>query len=79
MPETRFCYCCRCHHPREQMRPFATRNGLRWRCLRSIQAATRPSDERDDFGRKQSAINRADQQRLSDRHFVPLGERQLAR
>lgn len=58
MPETLFCYCCRVHHDKAVMRLFPTRQGQRWRCLRSIEAAATSRSERDDFGRKQSEINR---------------------
>lgn len=40
------------------MRQFQTRVGFRWRCLRSIEAAGRPSGERDAFGREQTDFNR---------------------
>jgi hypothetical protein len=58
MTDMIFCYCCRAHHPREQMRPYPTRTGKRWRCLRSIEAARSDRDVRDAFGRSQSEINR---------------------
>ena len=58
MTETLFCYCCRAHHEKSVMRLFPTRQGHRWRCLRSIEAAARPRHERDDFGRQPSEINR---------------------
>lgn len=58
MTETRFCYCCRVHHAKDQMRLFRTRQGDRWRCLRSIAAADRSRLERDAFGRQQTALNR---------------------
>ena len=58
MTDTLFCYCCRIHHPKDQMRRFATRTGTRWRCLRSIEAAERETGERDAFGRRQSEQNR---------------------
>lgn len=70
MPEMLFCYCCRVHHPREQMRLFQTRHGPRWRCLRSIADARRPCAERDAFGRQQSAINR-EQARLEAERTQP--------
>ncbi len=57
MSETKFCYCCRVHHPVDQMRLFPTRQGYRWRCARSIEAAVKSSDERAAFGRQQTAIN----------------------
>ncbi len=58
MMEMEFCYCCRVHHPKDQMRLYSTRQGMRWRCLRSIEAATQAQPVRDDFGRQQTAINR---------------------
>ncbi len=58
MSDMLFCYCCRKHHPREQMRRFTTRSGERWRCLRSIAAARSHPGERDAFGRRQSEQNR---------------------
>ncbi|MBL8429145.1 MAG: hypothetical protein JNJ95_04540 [Dechloromonas sp.] len=58
MTETAFCYCCRVHHNKTQMRLFPTRQGYRWRCLRSIEAAASSRQERDAFGQKQSEINR---------------------
>ena len=76
MADTVFCYCCRTHHPREQMRLFRTRHGFRWRCLRTIDAARRPSGERDEFGRQMTAQNREQSRRLADlghvRHLYPL-------
>ena len=58
MTETLFCYCCRIHHPKNEMRRFATKRGERWRCLRSIRAAQGSLGERDAFGRQQSSLNR---------------------
>lgn len=57
MTDMLYCYCCRTHHPRNQMRLFPTTRGKRWRCLRSIQAARDKPDVRDAFGRQQSEIN----------------------
>lgn len=58
MTTTLFCYCCRVHHAKDQMRLFPTRQGMRWRCIASIEGAYRPQAERDAFGRQQSAMNR---------------------
>lgn len=58
MEQGRFCYCCRVHHPESQMRRFMTRQGERWRCIASIEAAKRSTAERDAFGNWQSTINR---------------------
>ncbi|MBK7415363.1 MAG: hypothetical protein IPJ38_09915 [Dechloromonas sp.] len=79
MSETLFCYCCRVHHPSEQMHRFRTRHGFRWRCRRSIEAAKCPTVDRDAFGRTQSEINRKAAEILAERIFVPLGERRLQR
>lgn len=66
MSETRYCYCCRVHHPIDQMRRYPTRAGDRWRCLRSIAAASCSQPERDAVGRKQSEINRELVRRLAE-------------
>lgn len=58
MTEQRYCYCCRVHHPHEQMRLYLTKAGYRWRCIRSIEAAACDTRERDAFGQRQSEINR---------------------
>ncbi len=79
MTETLFCYCCRVHHPSEQMRRFETRHGARWRCLRSIQAARSSIDQRDQFGRHQSDINSALARQLKESFTVPISERHLQR
>lgn len=71
MSDTLYCYCCRTHHPKEQMRRFATRTGERWRCLSSIEAARARLDERDAFGRQQSELNRQTALRLTERMLAP--------
>jgi hypothetical protein len=71
MTETLFCYCCRVHHDKNVMRLFPTRQGHRWRCLRSIEAAERTRRERDDFGRQQSEINREAARRAAENgHYL---------
>lgn len=70
MTEMLFCYCCRVHHPKSQMRPFKTKLGERWRCIRSIEAAAGNRRERDAFGLQQTEYNREDA-RLAERH-APL-------
>lgn len=67
MPDMLFCYCCRKHHPREEMRRFTTRSGERWRCRRSIEAARSHPGERDAFGRLQSEQNRLAARRMAER------------
>lgn len=69
MTETLFCYCCRVHHPKSQMRPFRTKLGERWRCIRSIEAAAGGRRERDAFGQQQTEYNREDS-RLAERHSL---------
>lgn len=66
MTETLFCYCCRVHHQKDQMRLFPTRQGYRWRCVRSIEAAFHSRRERDNFGRQQTEINRQEAQRAAE-------------
>jgi hypothetical protein len=39
------------------MEQFRTRQGLRWRCRRSIDAAKNSLAEREAFGRQQTEIN----------------------
>jgi len=71
MSDTLYCYCCRTHHPKEQMRRFKTRTGERWRCLRSIEAARARPDERDAFGRHQSELNRQSATRMTEQMLAP--------
>lgn len=75
MTEMLFCYCCRVHHPKDQMRPFRTRHGERWRCIRSIEAAACARAERDAFGKQQTAINREDSRRIAERTVLLRHER----
>jgi len=44
------------------MRQIETKAGKRWRCIRSIQATKRSTAERDGFGKRVSAENKADAQ-----------------
>ena len=67
MTEMQFCYCCRVHHPKDQMRLFPTKLGERWRCIRSIEAAASESRARDAFGRQQTEINREAARRAAER------------
>jgi hypothetical protein len=70
MTEMLFCYCCRVHHPKSQMRPFKTKLGERWRCIRSIEAAACSRRERDAFGQQQTANNREDSRLIAERHSL---------
>lgn len=55
--EMLFCYCCRAHHPKDQMRLYSTSHGKRWRCRRSIDAASQSRSDRDAFGHRQTVQN----------------------
>ncbi len=62
MAETLFCYHCRMHHPKEDMRAIVTKAGKRYRCLKSIEATKKGREERDAYGREVTAMNRAEAQ-----------------
>ena len=63
MPSTIYCYHCGTSHPMKEMRQIETKgNGKKWRCIKSIEAAQRSVEARDAFGRKVSAINKAEAQ-----------------
>jgi hypothetical protein len=62
MAETLFCYHCRMHHPKEEMRAIVTKAGKRYRCLKSIEATKKGREERDAYGREVTAMNRAEAQ-----------------
>lgn len=73
--ETLYCYCCRVHHPADQMYRFSTRHGFRWRCRRTIEAARRVVSERDAFGSEQTKINRATAQQISNQSYIARHQR----
>jgi hypothetical protein len=62
MSETAYCYHCGTRHPKAEMRQIETKGGKRWRCVRSIEATKRSIAERDGFGRRVSAENKAEAQ-----------------
>lgn len=78
MAETIFCYCCRLKHPKDQMRLYPTKRGPRWRCLRSIEGASRSIAERDAFGQQQTVIN-SEQARLHAQYSLRLRHNDVAR
>lgn len=57
---TAYCYHCGCHHPIEEMRQLVTKNGKRWRCIKSIEATKATREKRDAFGQKITAMNKAE-------------------
>ncbi|MBL8385988.1 MAG: hypothetical protein JNM90_23085 [Burkholderiales bacterium] len=59
---TVYCYHCHTQHPREEMRLVVSKSGKRWRCIASIKAAQKSREEREAFGRKVSAMNKAEAQ-----------------
>lgn len=79
MSETEFCYSCRKCHPRDEMSRVHTRNGMRWRCRRSIEAARCSAAERDAFGRLQTEINLEAADYSAKRMFIPFLARRLQR
>ncbi len=62
MADTLFCYHCRMHHPKEEMRSIMTKAGKRYRCKKSIEATKKGREERDAYGREVTAMNRAEAQ-----------------
>jgi hypothetical protein len=62
MTETAYCYHCGTRHPTAEMRQIETKAGKRWRCIKSIEATKRSAAERDSFGRRVSAENKAEAQ-----------------
>jgi hypothetical protein len=64
MTEPVFCYHCRLHHPKAEMRQIVTRGGKRWRCIKSIEATKRGSASREAFGQRMTATNKAEAQAI---------------
>jgi hypothetical protein len=74
MAETAFCYHCRQHHPKAEMRQVETKAGKRWRCIRSIEATRQGPEAREAYGRQVSEMNKAEAQsraRLAKPIVVP--------
>jgi len=70
MTDRVYCYSCKIHHPRDEMQRLHTSRGLRWRCKRSLMAAQTSIQERDDFGRRQTEINREKARKLVEQSLV---------
>jgi len=60
MSETIFCYHCRLHHPREEMRQIDNKGVKKWRCIKSIKAVKKDIAARDAFGQSVTAVNSAE-------------------
>ena len=67
MSSTAYCYHCSRYHPKEEMRQMETKSGKRLRCIKSIEAVKVAIDQRDAFGRRMTAINKAETQALKSR------------
>lgn len=65
--EPTYCYHCRSHHPRNEMRLIVTKTGKRWRCIRSIEATQQGAEAREAYGRQVSEINRAESKSRAQR------------
>ena len=58
MSKTAYCYTCGGHHPLEEMRQIITSNGMRWRCIKTIEASRQARAKRQDFGAQMTAKNK---------------------
>jgi hypothetical protein len=65
--EPTYCYHCRTHHPRNEMRLIVTKTGKRWRCIRSIEATQQGPEAREAYGRQVSEINKAESKSRAQR------------
>jgi len=65
--EQTYCYHCRTHHPRNEMRLIVTKTGKRWRCIRSIEATRQGPAAREAYGRQVSEINKAESKSRAQR------------
>lgn len=63
MPVTKYCQRCGKLHSENEMRQVQTRIGLQWRCLKSIEAQSKSTAERDAFGEQ---VRLANKKRLSE-------------
>lgn len=52
-----YCYYCGVHHLESEMRRVVRKTGVRWRCIKSIKAASQSKEKRAAFGRSVSEMN----------------------
>lgn len=71
MSSTLYCYHCRTHHARGDMRLVVSRTGKRWRCLRSIKLAMASLEEREEFGHRMTVCNMEDAKEKTRRSSNP--------
>ncbi len=60
MTDTAYCYHCRIHHPKTEMRQVGQKGLKRWRCLKSIEATRKSREEREAFGRSVTEMNKSE-------------------
>ena len=59
MSKLAYCHTCRTYHPIETMRRVITKTGMRWRCIKTIEAARQAPDKRQVFGAQKKANKKA--------------------
>jgi hypothetical protein len=60
MTETAYCYHCRIHHSKAEMRQIIQKGLKRWRCIKSIEATRKSRAEREAFGRSVTEMNKSE-------------------
>jgi hypothetical protein len=58
--DTAFCYHCRIHHPKTEMRHLLKSGVRRWRCIKSIEATRKGIADREAFGRSITDMNKSE-------------------
>ncbi len=58
--DTAFCYHCRIHHPKTEMRHLLKGGVRRWRCIKSIEATRKGIADREAFGRTITEMNKSE-------------------
>jgi hypothetical protein len=58
MRKTAYCYTCGVDHLMEEMRQIITGRGIRWRCIKTIQASRQARGKRQEFGAQTTARNK---------------------
>jgi hypothetical protein len=59
MSKLAYCHTCQTYHPIETMRQVMTKKGMRWRCIKTIDAARQTPDKRQAFGAQTTANKKA--------------------
>jgi len=58
MSKTAYCYTCGIHHLLEEMRQIITSNGIRWRCIKTIEASRQARAKGQEFGAQMTVKNK---------------------